>query len=203
VGARRTVWFAGCAFAACCALAFPCRSEGVGVELGAGLASVFNSDRDAPIAPTLSVRAGYGWNWASVGARGLFILGRSAAVKTATSPVELNPSGFRGLAALADASVYTPGPWSAGIRLAGGMGEVFGLNCNCQDTPIVQGGLSPAFLGSLFGRVLLADHYRASVELAALHFSDLHNDAVGSAPARSGLHAWTALLMLSLEWAQR
>jgi len=93
------------AAACCCAVSLPCHAEGFGVELGAGGATIIEADRDAPIAPTLSVRADYGWRWASLGARGLFMLGRSATLKTATSPLDLNPSGFRALAALADASL--------------------------------------------------------------------------------------------------
>ena len=49
----------------------------------------------------------------------------------------------------------------------------------------------------------LADHYRIALELAAAHFADLENaGAPFNAPA-SGLDAWGAALLLSLQWSQR
>lgn len=80
---------------------------------------------------------------------------------------------------------------------------MIGLNCNCEEVAPLRGHVAPAFLGSAFASVKVADRCRVSLDLAVLHFADLENGrAPFSAPA-SGLEAWSALALLAVQWSER
>jgi hypothetical protein len=180
--------------------ALAARAEGFGAEVGAGPAYGAAAARDG-FAPAFSLRASYQWSFFSAGIRGLLFAGSEASTKGSGS--QLDSSGFQAWAALAEASIATPGTISVGLRLAGGLGKVIGLNCDCEEVAALRGHVAPAFLGSAFTSAQFGDHARVSLELAGVHFSDLENgQAPFSAPA-TGLEAWSFVLLLSVQWVQR
>jgi hypothetical protein len=190
----------------CSAVALPCHAEGPTLELGLGPAWAFAAPRDAPIAPAVSLRVGYGWNQAALGVRGLFIIGPNGEERGGGSTVD--SSAFRAVAAFGELSIISPpDKFLYGLRLGAGVGSVIGLNCNCEEVPKVHGGPVPALLGSVFASLRTSAHTRVSLELATVYFTGLeHGIGFGGnvgASGESGLDAWTGLLLLSLQWAQR
>jgi hypothetical protein len=186
----------------CAAAACPSRGEGIEFEVGAGPAFVVATERDAPISPTLSLRGAYGWSGVSFGPRLIFILGPEASERPGGSTRD--SSGFQAVAALAEASFHGgEGRLSGGLRFAAGVGSVIGLNCNCEETPPLHGGLAPTILGSAFASLRASERYRVSLELAAIHFWGLEHGRGPFTDARTDLEAWSVLLLLSLGLLQR
>jgi hypothetical protein len=183
-----------------CALPLAAGAEGFGAELGVGPGYGAAASVDA-IVPALSLRAEYGAPYFSAGLRGLFFLGPEASYAGGGSRVD--PSGFQAWAALAEISAHTGSTISFGARLAGGVGKVIGLNCDCEEVAPLHGHVAPAFLASLFGSVRLADHSRAILELAAARFADLERGEAPFSQPASGVEAWTFAILVALQWAQR
>ena len=183
-----------------CTFSLAAQAEGFGAELGVGPGYGGAALVDA-IVPAFSLRAEYGTPYISGGLRGLFFLGPKASYASGGSGID--PSGFQAWAALAEISAHTAGTISIGARLAGGVGKVIGLNCDCEEVAPLHGHVAPVFFASLFGSVRLGDHARAVLEAAVAHFTDLERGDAPFSQAESGIQAWTFALLVSLQWAQR
>jgi len=186
-------------FVGCCTAvaALPCRGDGVTVEGSAGVA--FAPEIDAPIVPTLSLRLGYGWKNFSTAARGILILGPSASERPGGS--NHDSSGFQAAAALGEISVYSDEALVVGgIRVAAGGGSLVGVNCNCEEVPVLHGPFAPLVLASAFASVRTSPRVRVGLELAALHFWGLERGTSPFGGPQTDLELWAGLLLLSLQW---
>lgn len=187
-------------------LAAPAIADGFGgeVALGAG----FGSDRqgDGHIAPVASALVDYEGPFWVAGLRGLLVFGPKGQTAVPGSVMEPDSAGFRAWGLLAEGGLHTSGPLQFQLRASAGIGQLVRIQCDCTETPGLEGNVAPMFALAAGVRGRIAPRLSVGLEIGGVLFTGighLPGSWDGYSPPESELIRMIGQVMLSASWSSR
>jgi hypothetical protein len=113
--------------------------------------------------------------------------------------------GINATAVFLEAGVHTAGDSQIGLRAGAGFGHAY-IQCDCSETPPLDGGWAPAFALTLEGRLRLNSHMLIGLQFGGALFTGLGHaagsayDVPGGPAAESSLVHPIAYLMFTLAY---